>query len=45
MCEVLRAAAWIVGEYSDIISLIANDTGGDSLDEDEEDEGLKANQI
>eukprot|EP01035_Chromulina_nebulosa_P021296 gene21296-27592_t len=42
VCEVLRAAAWIVGEYSDIVSLIAADCRGDSLDgdnyDDEEDD-------
>ena len=26
MSEVLKAAAWIVGEYSEIVSLIAHDT-------------------
>jgi AP-3 complex subunit delta len=36
--EVLRAAAWIIGEYSDIVSCIANDKASDS-DDDEEIEG------
>ena len=44
VCEVLRAAAWVVGEYSDIVSLIAADTNGDSLDgeSDDEDEGINS---
>eukprot|EP00596_Hydrurales_sp_CCMP1899_P000436 CAMPEP_0119039688 /NCGR_PEP_ID=MMETSP1177-20130426/9301_1 /TAXON_ID=2985 /ORGANISM="Ochromonas sp, Strain CCMP1899" /LENGTH=993 /DNA_ID=CAMNT_0007003873 /DNA_START=91 /DNA_END=3072 /DNA_ORIENTATION=+ len=34
--EVLKAAAWIVGEYSGIVSLIANDKDvGDTLEGDE----------
>lgn len=36
--EVLKAAAWIVGEYSDIVSLIANDTAGDDEDGDDEED-------
>jgi AP-3 complex subunit delta-1 len=36
--EVLKAAAWIVGEYSGIVSLIANDRG-DVGDNPEGDEG------
>eukprot|EP01038_Epipyxis_sp_PR26KG_P013128 gene13128-17595_t len=35
--EVLKAAAWIVGEYSDIVTNIANDDE-DSGDEDDEDD-------
>lgn len=37
IAEVLKAAAWIIGEYSDILTSIANDTG-DEMDEDEDDE-------
>ena len=37
VCEGLRAAAWIVGEYSDIVSKISRDRG-DDLDDDEENE-------
>jgi hypothetical protein len=36
--EVLKAAAWIVGEYSGIVSLIANDRG-DVSETPGEDEG------
>jgi len=31
--EVLKAAAWIIGEYSPIVSSIANDTKGDDDDD------------
>lgn len=32
--EVLRAAAWIVGEYSEIVTEIANDDADDEVDDD-----------
>mmetsp|Transcript_22386 Transcript_22386/g.22573 ORF Transcript_22386/g.22573 Transcript_22386/m.22573 type:complete len:1277 (+) Transcript_22386:138-3968(+) len=37
--EVLRAAAWIVGEYSDIITKIANDEDEDDDEDAEDDSG------
>lgn len=37
VCEVLKAAAWIVGEYSDIVTRIVRDRS-DSLDGTEEEE-------
>eukprot|EP01041_Mallomonas_annulata_P012752 gene12752-26858_t len=36
--EVLRAAAWIVGEYSDIVTKIAKDESEEDNDEEEEEE-------
>lgn len=45
MSEVLRAAAWIVGEYSETITMIANDVGDDSLDESDDEEGLRSHPI
>ena len=36
VCEVLKAAAWIVGEYSEIVGKISRDRS-DSLDSDEAD--------
>ena len=38
MTEVLKAAAWIVGEYSDIVSYIANDTEMEKDESEEEDD-------
>lgn len=38
VCEVMRAAAWILGEYSEIISAIVNDTAPDRSPDEEEDE-------
>jgi AP-3 complex subunit delta-1 len=35
VCEVLKAAAWIVGEYSDVITMIACDDAPDDDDDEE----------
>ena len=37
VCEVLKAAAWIVGEYAVIVTMISRDRS-DSLDQDEEEQ-------
>jgi AP-3 complex subunit delta-1 len=46
VCEVMRAAAWVLGEYSDIISLIVNDVAPDREshqdDYDDEDDEEKS---
>jgi hypothetical protein len=33
VAEVLKAAAWIIGEYSPIVTAIANDTEGDDSED------------
>ena len=38
VCEVLKAAAWIVGEYCEVITSIARDNAADDEDDDDDDD-------